>query len=541
MDKVKCDHCRHLNPHGTVLCESCGKPLLEEKTNEILSMRYEGSARRSQTYQRTAIDKIWNFFSSVKIGVTLIVLVIIASAMGTILPQEMYIPPNADPTQFYEKEYGYFGKLYYIVGFHNLYGSWWFVVLLALLGTSIIVASIDRVVPLHRALKNQRVTRHETFLKRQRVYGTTVIKNQDDEMTNAKQLLKNKRYNIREENGNVFAEKGRFSRWGPYVNHVGLIVVLIGAMLRFFPGMYVDETIWLREGETKVIKGTENEYYLKNHEFIVETYDKNSERFGEALNNPGTGAIPKTFQTDVTLYKQVGKAIPGEEEELEKVKSDKIRVNHPLQFEDFAVYQVDYKLNEFKEMNLKLEHKESKETFGSITVNLYDPKSVYKPKEGYKIELIAYFPDFYFNDAGEPATKSDIPNNPAFIFKMFTPKTPKGEISFVGIRKNIDIQGENQYKMTFAGIEMNDVTGLTVRKDRTLMIIAIGGFLFLLGVMQGMYWNHRRIWLHRKDYEIWLAATTNKSWFGLKKDLDFLTDGTNLNKPVDKLEEQQKS
>ena len=48
------------------------------------------------------------------------------------------------------------------------------------------------------------------------------------------------------------AEKGRFSRWGPYVNHIGLIIFLIGGMLRFVPGMYVDKVLWLREGETKV-------------------------------------------------------------------------------------------------------------------------------------------------------------------------------------------------------------------------------------------------------------------------------------------------
>ena len=47
---------------------------------------------RSQTYNKTIVDKIWNFFSSVKVGVVLIVITLIASAIGTILPQEMYIP-----------------------------------------------------------------------------------------------------------------------------------------------------------------------------------------------------------------------------------------------------------------------------------------------------------------------------------------------------------------------------------------------------------------------------------------------------------------
>lgn len=50
---------------------------------------------------------------------------------------------------------------------------------------------------------------------------------------------------------------------GPYVNHIGLIIFLIGAMLRFVPGMYVDETLWVREGETAQIPGTDGKYYLK--------------------------------------------------------------------------------------------------------------------------------------------------------------------------------------------------------------------------------------------------------------------------------------
>src|SRR5699024_5769211 len=113
----------HENPHGTILCESCGKPLQEDKTKEILNMRYEGSARRSQTYKRTLIDKVWNFFSSVKIGVTLIVLVFITAAIGTVFPQADNLP-GVEPSEYYQEEYGFIGKLYYQLGFEDLYGSW---------------------------------------------------------------------------------------------------------------------------------------------------------------------------------------------------------------------------------------------------------------------------------------------------------------------------------------------------------------------------------------------------------------------------------
>ena len=47
MDKIKCE-CGHLNPHGTIICESCGKPLGNENDDQkqLLNMRYEGVARR---------------------------------------------------------------------------------------------------------------------------------------------------------------------------------------------------------------------------------------------------------------------------------------------------------------------------------------------------------------------------------------------------------------------------------------------------------------------------------------------------------------
>lgn len=79
----------------------------------------------------------------------------IASAIGTILPQEMYIPSTATPAEHYELEYGWFGKLYYELGFHNLYSSWWYLLIIGMLGISLLVASIDRFFPLYRSLKNK--------------------------------------------------------------------------------------------------------------------------------------------------------------------------------------------------------------------------------------------------------------------------------------------------------------------------------------------------------------------------------------------------
>ncbi|MCS0672293.1 cytochrome c biogenesis protein ResB [Cytobacillus firmus] len=538
MKEVKCD-CGHVNPIGTILCESCGKVLEEkEKDKKLLDMRYEGSARRSQTYNKTIIDKIWNFFSSVKVGVWLIVITLIASALGTILPQEMYIPPIMPAEEYYEDQYGWIGKLYYDLGFHNLYSSWWYLILIASIGISLVICSLDRVIPLYRALKKQRVSRHESYLQRQRVFGVSQTEDTDQAFTMAKEKLKSKKYSIREENGNILAEKGRFSRWGPYVNHVGLIIFLIGGMLRFVPGMYVDKILWIREGETKVIPETNGEYYLKNDGFILEMYDKEKDKevFEEAIDK--AGMVAKNYQSNVTLYKKQGDTVAGEEADLEEVKDFEIKVNKPLKFEKFALYQVDYKLNELNKMSFALTNKKTGEEYGDLTVDLNDPQDVYDLGNGYKAEVVSYFPDFEFDENGEPITKSRVPNNPAFVFKMFTPDKPDGEISFVAIRQTIEPFGDNEYKMAFKGIDTKNVSALTVRKDLTLWIIALGGVIFMIGVAQGSYWNHRRIWLRRVNGEVWVAGHTNKNWHGLKREIEAALDGTGIKVPEDQLQNQ---
>lgn len=537
MKDVKCE-CGHVNPHGTVLCEACGKVLVEQSQDQpLLDMRYEGSARRSQTYNKSIIDKIWNFFSSVKVGVWLIVITLVASAAGTILPQEMYIPPTMPAEEYYEDQYGWFGKLYYVLGFNNLYSSWWYLILIAMIGISLVICSLDRVVPLYKALKAQRVTRHEGFLKRQRIFGISESGDQQD-LTAVKERLKSKRYHVREENGDLLAEKNRFSRWGPYVNHVGLIIFLIGGMLRFVPGMYIDKVLWLREGETKVVPETDGQYYVANEKFILENYDKEEDKTFEAAIDRA-GMVVKNYQTNAVLYKRVGPAIPGEKPELEKVKEHKIKVNQPLKFERFALYQVDYKLDELNTMSFSLTNKDTGKTFGDINVNLYDPKPKYDLGNGYAVEVLSFFPDFEFGEDGEPTTKSRIPNNPAFVFKMISPEVPKGETSFVAIQQTIEPLGDNQYKMAFKGIETKNVTALTVRKDLTIWIIIVGGILFMIGVIQGAYWNHRRIWVQNKDGKIWIAAHTNKNWFGLKREIEYVLTETKLTIPNDQVQRER--
>lgn len=543
MEKIVCT-CGNVNPAGTELCESCGRPLSQKiKEKKLVDMRYEGSARRSQTYKKTIIDKIWNFFSSVKVGMWIIVIILVAAAIGTILPQVFYVPAvrEADIIAYYERVYGTFGKVYNQLGLSDLYSSWWFQTLVGMLGISLVIASLDRVIPLYKSLKKQKTKRHISFLSRQRIYGIGHVEEPGDSLNKAEEKMKTMRYKVKREGNAILAEKGRFSRWGPYVNHLGLIIFLFGVMLRAIPGFYIDEVMWLREGETLYIPKT-NGYFLENKEFTFETYSKESDGvFGEAIDR--VGIIAKNYQSDVVLYKGADDAIAGtpNSDDLETVKAESIQVNQPLKFDDFSVFQMDFRLNELKSMTFQLQDKTTKESFGEFTIDLTNPLPEYQLEDGYKVEILDYYADLSGFEEGVPQSQSPLPNNPAFLIKMYSPDFPKGETSFVMIQETLEPLGENQHKIAFQSAETRDVTGLTIRKDLPLPIIGLGGLIFMIGVAQGSYWNHRRIWLQQlEDGQVVIAAHTNKNWLSIQRDLDRVSEVAILPTYEDQQDEEAK-
>lgn len=539
MEKIICA-CGHSNPYGTKLCEKCGRPLTEEeKQNKVVDMRYDGTAIRSKTYNKSIVDKIWNFFSSVKVGISLIIITLIAASIGTLLPQEFYVKASdMEKGAYYADVYGTFGKIYYTLGLSDLYSSWWFQILVGMLAVSIIVASLDRGIPLYKSLKNQRVKRHESFMKRQRIFGEgQITADAEETLDKVAQKMTEMRYSVRRDGSALLAEKGRFSRYGPYINHVGLIIFISGVMLRLVPGFYVDESIWVREGETRAITGMDG-YFIENRDFILETHD--NEPQGEQVKQ-NVNVVAKNFQTDITLYKQPKDAIPGDTENLEKVKDYSIRVNHPLKEDGYALYQMDYRLNELKQMNFELINKASEKSLGKMEIDLTNPKKEYDLGNGSSVQILVYTPDFDGFENGEPQTKTSIPNNPAFLFKMTTPETPEGEVSFVEIMQPpLEPLGENQYRMKFAAAEMRDMSGITVRKDSTIPILFVGGVIFMIGVVIGSYWNHRRLWLQvEPDGRVLMAAHVNKNMFSMKKDLDAVTAFAALPSYKDQLEKEE--
>jgi cytochrome c biogenesis protein len=536
MDQRKCE-CGHTNPVGTMLCESCGKPIESgqpfqgEKAQEFPDMRYEGMARRSQTYSTTLIDLTWNFFSSVKVAIWIIVLILVAAGIGTIFPQEQYIPVPA-PTEsavesFYRDTYGTLGEIYYALGFHRLYSSWWFVTLLVMLGTSLVICSLDRIIPLYKALTKPRLNQHLSFLQGQKIYGSTELdKNSEsgEVFSRAADVLKRKGYRIFRDGDSLLAEKARFSRWGPYVNHIGLIIFLIGVLMRNLPGFYLDEFVWVREGQTVSVPGTP--YYVKNEGYKTEYWSE--EEMPERLDLNG-GAIPKSFQTDAVLYLNKNADLPGAEPELVEVKRGPIIVNHPMVYGDLSLFQSGVQEMELGALNFTLIDKQAgNKEIGPIKLDLYEPETEQRVADGITVRVLDYYPDFVMDPSGKPATKTNLPKNPMFALEVRSDKDNVKEKMVYLSGSIITEKQDARYTLEIKMPDLIDISGLMVRKDKAVPIIYFGSVIVIIGLAMGFFFQHRRIWLQRNDNQLHLAGHTNKNWFGLRREIDFLVEKLEL-------------
>jgi cytochrome c biogenesis protein len=535
IENTKCE-CGHQNSVGTVLCESCGKPLEEDDGQSPLEMRYDGVARRSQRTNPGLLNRVWNFFSSVKIAVWLIILTLIGSSIGTIYPQEGTFL-NLDPSTYYKQEYGTLGHIYYLLGFSDTYGSWWFILLLVMIGASLIICSLDRVLPLYRALSKQQIRKHLQFIHRQKVYYGADLAAQNESEAEAwteqfGKALHKKGYKVHRDGSALLAEKNRFSRWGPYINHIGLVIFLLAVLALQVPAWHMDKYMGFLEGETVRIQGTP--YYLKNEQFTVDFYEE--DEMHEDFAQQGK-IVPKMFETKAVLYECTADCDdPSKEPQLSEVARHDIIVNHPFKYDGLVFYQFDFaETPQLRSVTPALRNKATGQTYGKLKLSMKNPKATYTVGP-YTLQLISYFPEFDLDENKQPITRSADPLAPAFIFNMVGGELPKDGIRYIyfprpadkerfGQDRINDLMGTNlelSVESMETDVEIANFTSyLNIRKDLALPYVWIGCIIFFVGLTMGMYWQHRRVWVRIDGNRLSVGAHTNKNWFGLRQDVAF--------------------
>ena len=429
-------------------------------------------------------NPVWNFITSVKLAVFLLLTLAVTSIIGTVIPQ-------GEPLQRYLEHYGpAFFKVIKALHLYDTYNSWWFLTLLGLFALNLIACTIRRIpftIKLWKrdslALDLDRLMRFR--LKKQwKVAGKPnphilekikdVFQKEAGSVTAQKEL----------ESGQIFmVERGKWSYWGLYGLHASILIVLVGAVIGSLTGF--KGNLMLPEGEAAdhVLDRKSGQpqplgFSIRCDKFTVSFYD--------------TGA-PKEFRSDVTIL-----------ENGKEILKTPLRVNAPLTYKGITFYQASYQ--PMPEAQIRLISPDGKET--RVTLPAFQKVPV--PDLRLVLGLYQYLPDVH----GVPAVRVWIEDGSSPARTIWVLKGNAKEFS----------SGSNTYRVSLVDVRNKYMTGLQVKKDPGVWIVWLGFFLMIAGFVVVFWVPHRRIYLWVGEQggkaAVVLAGQSNKNKIHFEKDFE---------------------
>jgi cytochrome c biogenesis protein len=443
---------------------------------------------------------LWSFFSSVKLTITLLVLIVLVFIAATFLP-------SYDVVETFARQLSPgAAKIFLFFRLSDLYHSSLFYILMTLLSLNLIICSINRLPSLWKQYKTPHFPEPAGIfdnLPQSRII--TVGK----EISKIKPIVESclkKKYGhiskIDERRGYFFyAQRGRFSLFGVYIVHLSILIMIAGATIGSIFGIEAD--INIKEGETvnvaNLTKGNglyELDFFVRCDKFTVEFYKDGS---------------PKTYRSDLSFIKN------GQVE-----RRGTLLVNHPLTFDEFRFYQSTYGIA--PEIKAIVTYTNAGKKGGSMTLAAGDtfdlPESkargfVLRVEENImqigpaiKLKIVSQKKDIQFWVFQQ--LDQIIAMNPNLLTKMpmFNP----------GLFQPL-VFSLNRIEQTY-------YTGLHLVRDPGIPLIALGGFFMVAGMMIVFFLSYQQFWVRIEQEDakisISIAGRSNRNNQQLQKKIDYL-------------------
>jgi len=438
------------------------------------------SKNRSESFGQ----KVWKFFSSLRLAIPVLIIMAVASIFGTIIEQNK-------PIEHYRKFYSEGTiKILSKLGLFDMYHSWWFLLLLVLFAINLTCCTIDRLPNVFKIIKNPKKTldggleKSLSLIHRWKKKGT--IQDLKDKYEDA--LAKVFSRPVETFNSDVlrlYAEKGAFSRFGVYITHASILIILIGAIIG---------NVWGFKGYVNIVEGDQiSRVQTRGGKGIVDLgFAVRCNKFWIEYYPNGT---PKEYYSDLSVI-----------ENGKEVKREVIEVNSPLRYKGIWFYQSSYGTAGASSITVDVR----KSSDGSLVkrLTLLPNKKIKVEKVG-TISAIDYDPNLQgFGPALRVELDKDDGGHRSFwIFQNFP---------------DFDKRRQEPYYLVFSGIDTIYYTGLQVAKDPGVNVVWLGCALLVIGIIIAFFGSHKRVWLRMsplKDgrVELVLAGTANRNRLGFEK------------------------
>jgi cytochrome c biogenesis protein len=444
------------------------------------------------------VDRLWDFFCSLKLTIITLILLALTSIIGTVIEQ------GTTAAEFATKSGWSLPLLQFLdrtLNVFDMYHSWWFLSLMGLFAVNLICCSIKRFPLVWKTVHNPVLIADDGLFRTFSNREEYVVQGSMESVKEKVSAFLGERFappvaNEQDDKIYLFSQKGAYARFGVYITHCSILIIFIGAMIgnvwgykayvNVVEGTSVDK-VWPRGGKESIPLGFE----VGCDEFAV-TYYENSMR-------------PKEFMSILNVIDN------GEE----VISNRKIVVNDPLTYKGITFYQSSYGPAGDPVYRFRVKHQQTGET-----VEVSGKQGAHLPLPGGGSLIPMGYAESYENFGPAARVSIDSGNHQhgtPFIVLQNYPQ--------------FDAKRGGSYGVSLLGADQLYYTGLQVGKDPGVWVVWLGSFLLVAGSMTAFFWSHRRLWVTIQTLENGIgvkfggAAHRNQPAFALyfdelKKDLN---------------------
>ncbi|MCP3889180.1 MAG: cytochrome c biogenesis protein ResB [Desulfobulbaceae bacterium] len=429
------------------------------------------------------LNQIWDFFASVKLAIFTLCTLATTSIIGTIIPQ-------GEAVSFYVKNYGpKSARFMQTLDIPEMYYSWWFIGLLGILSTNLLICSFERFPRVWKMINADnfkisperlaKMSSSRQWLKNDSSFDPTklfALLNSNGWRGSSKKVNDGTLY---------FSQKGKWSRTGVYIVHLSILVIFTGAIVGHFQGFKGSVMIPERSLTEKIFSSKDSSSFplgfeVRCNNFTIEFYDN---------------GMPKDYRSSLTIL-----------ENGEEILTRDIEVNDPLTYKGITFYQSSYQ--GYQDFIFQISEKQSGDT---KVFSLPFQKQLSWEDKDLRFGIVNA------EALGQRVVRSKIwfkkSKEPAVIEWLADNDTITMDVS----GKQYEIKAKQKY-----------ATGLQVAKDPGVWIVYVGCALMMIGLYMAFFMSHKRIWLSLKSQdastEINLAGNANKNRLAFNKEFKKLED-----------------
>ena len=443
---------------------------------------------------------LFSFLSSIKLTIILLIIIAVASIIGTIIPQQY------EGGESFQHLSPGLVKVFNSLQLFDLYHSIWFIILMVLLSINLIVCSLNRLPAswkLFSTTPSPDRKKHFENLSSDSVLF--IEKNQKEVSDSVEKLLKRKYKKIRRKDADsttfFYGQKGAYSNFGVYIIHLSILIIIAGAIIGSLLGF--EAFVNIPEGESINTVHLVRQKGMKKLDFTVRC-----DKFTISFYDNG---MPKEYRSNLSFLRDDNVILQGP-----------LLVNHPITFDEIRFYQASYGATPGSQAHITVVRENNQES----TIKVKERNSFYLKENNTKVNVVRIEKNFM---SMGPAVLLHI-QTPEGTVRIWTFKhIEKMRERIPGLFKKVPTFNPGRYKpyyFTLSRIESNYYTGLQLSHDPGVVIVAIGSLFVILGLFITFFSSHKRIWVRVDDHEgkrrVSVGATSNKDPVGLKREISHL-------------------